>query len=221
MALNSVDFPTFGRPTIPNFIFIFTHPEPLAFQRVPPFENVLYALVATGGMAWRNRRIVRQFVPMGILSVPLSAWFTNPAKSQPQHFNYITQTHCPQELDCWICCFFQFWYVVCFVCVRSLTHTNLRARKKNLFCMFYANACDVCGKGLVHLFVEYRAEIVWHGSRPFRQRYNADVLHVMPFHISPAVSVRSVWYCRFLQFFRNIFIRFFRIIACFFMERMI
>ena len=115
----------------------------------------------------------------------------------------------------------RFWYVVCFVGVRSLTRTNLRARKKNLFCMFYANACDVCGKGLVHLFVEYRAEIVWRGSRPFRQRYNADVLHIMPFHISPAVSVRSVWYCRFLQFFRNIFIRFFRIIACFFMERMI
>ncbi len=85
----------------------------------------------------------------------------------------------------------RFSYVVCFVGVRSLAHTNLRVREKNLFCVFYSNVCCVCGKGPAHPFVEHRTKIVWREPQSFRQRYNADLLHVMPFCISSAVSVRS------------------------------
>ena len=186
--MNSVDFPTFGRPTIPNFIFIFTHPEPLAFQRVPPFKMSCTPLLQPE--AWPEET--------GVLCGNSFPWEYFPPDLQIRQrasHNTLIISHRPIVLKSLIAefaaFFHRFRYVVCFGGVRSLAHTNLRVREKNLFCVFYSNVCCVCGIGPAHPFVEHRPEVVWREPHSFCQRYNADLLHVMPFHISSAVSVRS------------------------------
>ena len=43
--LNNVDFPTFGSPTIPNFIMYFTCLKMPCFQAFPPFYVILLHLI--------------------------------------------------------------------------------------------------------------------------------------------------------------------------------